>query len=141
MQVRHVMDTDPPIIAAERSLRETIKLMIAKEVDYAIVVDSEGNPGGIITESDILHAVYQADPPPEEIRVVAVAHAPEFTVEPSLSLRKAVRELVGKDQNTAPVMDGLELVGMISLEMILDHPSITIQEMGLDEQSEEWEGS
>lgn len=141
MLVRHVMDTDPPIIAAERSLRETIKLMIAEEADYVIVVDSEGNPGGIITESDILHAVYQADPPPEEIRVVAVAHAPDFTVDPTLTLRKAVRELTGKDQNTAPVMDGLELVGMISLERILDHPAITIQEMGLDEQREQWDST
>ncbi len=141
MLVRHVMDTDPPIIAAERSLRETIKLMIAEEADYVIVVDSEGNPGGIITESDILHAVYQADPSPEEIRVVAVAHAPDFTVDPTLTLRKAVRELTGHDQNTAPVLDELELVGMVSLEEIMDHPAITIQEMGLDEQREQWDSN
>lgn len=138
MLVQHVMDTDPPILVAERSLRETIKLMVAKEVDYVIVVDSEGNPVGIITESDILHAVYQADPPPEEIKVASVAHAPEFTVGPTLTLRKAVRELTGKDQNTAPVMDGLELVGMISLDIILDHPGITIKRLGLDEQKELW---
>ncbi len=139
MLVRHVMDTDPPLVGAERSLRETIRLMLVEEIDYAIVVDSEGNPGGIITESDILHAVYQADPPPDEIRVVAVAHAPDFAVEPTLTVRKAVRRLTEREQTTVPVMDGMELVGIVSLAQILDHPEITIKERGLDEQKGQWD--
>jgi len=137
MLVRDVMNPDPVTISAGRSLRETIRLMLVEDEEYVIVVDNDGNPGGVIAGTDILHAIYQADPPPEEIRVVAVAHAPDFTIDPTLTVRKAVRELTTREQTVAPVMDGLDLVGVVSLSRIMSHPSITTHEKGIEDRGKD----
>lgn len=139
MLIRDVMQPDPVTVPASASLRDTIRHMLLQEVGYVIVVDSDDNPGGVVTESDLLHAVYQADPPPADIGVVDVAHAPDFTIKPTLPVRKAVRRMTSRDQTVVPVMDGLDLVGIVSLSRIVGDPSITVHERGVEERdTERW---
>lgn len=136
MLVRDLMTTDPVTISAESNLRDAMRLMLSEAVDYVIVVDSDGNPGGFVTKDDVVGAVYQAEPPPAEIRIVAVAHTPDFTVGPEMTVRKAGRRLTEENAAVAPVMDGLELVGVLTLPDIVEHLSLLLQQAAASEQAE-----
>lgn len=57
MQVRDGMSTVVLTIGPEHSLREAARLMSAKRVGAAVVVDPDSEGIGIITERDILDAV------------------------------------------------------------------------------------
>lgn len=57
MQVRDGMSTVVLTIGPEHSLREAARLMSAKRVGAAVVVDPDSEGIGIITERDILDAI------------------------------------------------------------------------------------
>lgn len=128
MLVRDVMTTDFVTVPAAATLREAIGRMLSAESGYAIVVDNDGNPGGFVTRDDVIHAVYQADPPPGEIRIVAVAHTPEFTFDPSTTVRKAARRMTDENASEVLVMDGLDLVGVLTLANIVEHVGTILQQ-------------
>lgn len=123
MFVRELMTTDMVTVPADITLRDAIRRMLFKEVGYVVVVDEDGNPGGFITETDVLHAVYQAEPPPSEISVVDVAHPPEFTVGPNTTIGHVARKMIDRNERKVPVMDDLELVGVLTLSDIVAHLS------------------
>lgn len=128
MLVRELMTTDLVTISAEATLRDTMLRMLSEEVGYVIVVDNDGNPGGFVTRTDVLHALYQADPPPDEIRIVAVAHTPEFTFDPSMTVRKAARRMTEENASAVLVMDGLDLRGVLTLPNIVEHLSLLLKQ-------------
>lgn len=139
MLVREVMTTDPATIPAQANLREGIQQMLAAEVGYAIVVDNDDNPGGFITKDDILQTVYQADSPPAEIRIVAVADPPDVTVEPSTTVRKAARRMTTENVSAALVMDGLDFAGVLTLADIVEHLGMVLQQAAASDQAEQQE--
>ena len=128
MLVDDLMSTDVVTVPARASIRGTVGRMLSTGADAVVVVDSEGNPGGLVTRDDIVHVVYQADKPPEEIRVVAVAHAPALTLSPSITVRKAVRRMCAENVRVALVVDGLDVEGIVRARDVLDHLSVLLQQ-------------
>lgn len=121
MLVRDVMATDPVTISAESSLREAIQRMLAEGAAYVVVVDGDGNPGGFLTEDNVLQTVYQTDPEPADIRVVSIAKPPELTVDPSMEIREAASRMTAENVPAALVMDRLDFVGVLSVAGIIGH--------------------
>jgi predicted transcriptional regulator len=128
MQVRSVMRTDPVTVPANTSLWLTVREMLVHHAEYVVVTDGEGDPRGVLDQHDVLHALYQADPPPTEIRVLNVARSPRLTLSPSATLRKAVRRLTYKDTAVAPVTRDLDVVGVVSLLDIAGHHKVSLSE-------------
>lgn len=132
MLVEDLMSTDLVTVPARASLRGAIGRMLSTGAEAVVVVDSDGNPGGLVTRDDIVHVVYQAEKPPAEIGVVAVAHAPALTLSPSVTVRKAVRQMCSEDVGVALVVDGLDIEGILRARDVLDHLSVLLQQSSSD---------
>ena len=62
MKVRDLLakaDRPPVTISAEKTVGEAMKLLTDHKIGSLIVIDSEGNPAGIITERDIFRIAYK----------------------------------------------------------------------------------
>jgi CBS domain-containing protein len=118
MRVQDAMSNGALTVGPEHTLRQTARLMTARRVGSAIVVDPDGAGAGIITERDILYAIGTGlDPDVERtadhLTVDVVYARPDWTVtEAAMAMvRGGFRHLV--------VLEGDDVLGVISVRDIL----------------------
>ncbi len=118
MLVREAMTAVALTVGPQHTLRQTARLMSARKVGSAIVVDPDGPGLGIITERDVLYAIGAGLDPDVELTVdhqtADVVYArPDWTVTEAASamVRGGFRHLV--------VLDGDEVLGVISVRDVL----------------------
>ena len=118
MLVRDAMSGVTLTAGPEHTLRQTARLMAARKVGSAIVVDPDGSGVGIITERDILYAIAAGlDPDVERTadhQTSDVVYArPDWTIDEAASamVRGGFRHLV--------VLDGDDVLGVISVRDIV----------------------
>lgn len=118
MKVRDGMTTLVLTIGPAHTLREAARLMSARRVGAAVVIDPEHAGVGILTERDILDSIGAGQDPDSELagahRTVDVVFAtPEWTLEQAAStmVRAGFRHLV--------VVDGHEVTGLLSMRDIV----------------------
>jgi len=140
MQVTEIMSTDVVTVDRDASLRDAVGKLLTHEVGSVVVVSNEGNPVGIVTETDALTAGYRTGNPFEDIRVMDLAHRPVITTSPSATVQWVARKMADNDVKKVPVMDDLSLVGIISLTDIVWRLSDIRAEAGnLSSAPEDWE--
>ncbi len=100
------------------SLRDAAKQMAERGVGAAVVIDPEAQGPGIITERDILKVIGQGQSPDTE-RVHD--HLSEHLVfaSPDWSLERAAAEMVRGGFRHLVVVDGGEIVGVLSVRDIV----------------------
>ena len=118
MQVRDGMTTLVLNIGPAHGLREAAKAMAGRKVGAAVVVDPDTSGVGILTERDVLNAIGNGLDPDREaagdhLTSDLVFAAPDWTLEQAAQamVRGGFRHLV--------VMDGDEVVGMLSVRDIV----------------------
>lgn len=111
------------VVSVSRSatLRAAVEQLLTEEVGSVIVVSEEGNPVGIITESDALEAVYRTGEPVREIDVADLTHRPVVTTKPGATVPHVADQMASKGVKKAPVMDDLDLVGIVTMSDIVWH--------------------
>jgi CBS domain-containing protein len=105
-------------IGPGHTLREAAAAMCDRRVGAAVVVDPEGQGPGVITERDILRAVARGDSPDEQ-RVADHLTAKLTFAEPDWSLEQAAATMVRGGFRHLVVVDGSELVGILSMRDIV----------------------
>jgi len=118
MRVRDAMSTVVLTIGPNHTLRDAARLMSARKVGAAAVLDPDSNGVGILTERDLLHAVGAGQDPDVEM---AGAHltselvfaAPEWTLDQAAEamVRGGFRHLI--------VLDEGEVTGIVSVRDIV----------------------
>jgi CBS domain-containing protein len=118
MLVRDAMTKVVLTVGPDHTLRHTARLMTARRVGSAIVVDPDGSGTGIITERDILTAIGSGLDPDvartgDHLTWDVVYAAPTWTVEEAAAamVRGGFRHLV--------VLDGSEVLGVISVRDVV----------------------
>jgi CBS domain-containing protein len=140
MLVEDLMSTEVITVPVDASVRDAVGQLLEHAVGSVVVLSDEGNPVGIVTESDTLRAGYVTERPFEEIPVDKLAHHPVVTTDPATTVQGVAEKMADNDVKKVPVMDGLELVGMITLTDIVWHLSDIRAEVGkLNTRPEEWE--
>ena len=140
MQVEDLMTTDVVTIPVESTVREAVGKLLEHEVGSVVVLSDEGNPVGIITESDALRAGYVTERSFSEIPVSKLAHHPVVTADPTMTVQLVAKKMADNDVKKVPVMDDLDLVGIITLTDIVWQLSDIRAEVGqLVDEPEEWE--
>lgn len=140
MLVKDVMSTDVVTVDRDASLRDAVGQLLEHEVGSVVVVSDEGNPVGIVTETDALRAGYRTGDPFAEIRVMDLAHRPVITTSPSATVQWVARKMADNDIKKVPVMEDLSLVGIVTLTDIVWRLSDIRAEVGeLSNAPEEWE--
>lgn len=117
MQVRDGMSTVVLSIGPAHTLREAARSMADRKVGAAVVVDPDVGMG-IITERDVLNAIGKGLDPDRE---VAASHLTSDLVfaSPDWTLDEAASAMVGGGFRHLVVMDGDDVVGMLSVRDIV----------------------
>jgi CBS domain-containing protein len=118
MKVRDGMTTVVLTVGPAHTLREASRLMSARRVGAAVVIDPEHSGTGILTERDILDAVGAGQNPDTELvsdhrTDNLVVAAPDWTLEQAAQamIRGGFRHLL--------VVEGSDVTGLLSMRDIV----------------------
>ncbi|MGE5217315.1 MAG: CBS domain-containing protein [Chloroflexota bacterium] len=127
LRVRDCMSIDPATVASDDSLQKVIELLRRRDIRSVPVVD-DGRLVGIVTDRDIRQVApaYPLFRDEDEIRryneslkVTAAMTADPMTIAPDAPLVDAARVLETYRISSLPVVDGQNLVGMVSVTDLL----------------------
>lgn len=139
MKVREVMSADIVTVGTDAPIREAIGSLLSEAVGSVVVVD-EGVPVGVVTETDLLRACFRAHDELDGVTVGDLAHRPCVTVGPEATIQKAARKMADDGVKKVPVVEDLDLVGMITLTDVVWHLSdIRKEATDLAEAHYDWE--
>lgn len=127
MDVADVMNREVLTVEAGTHLRDAVVTMLRDRVG-SVVVTGDGDPVGIVTESDALKAAVSVGEALGEVPVERAMSRPLVTVAPGTSIREAARKMTEEDVKKLPVMDGLELVGILTMTDIVHHEDDLLRE-------------
>jgi CBS domain-containing protein len=118
MHVRDAMTNVVVTAGPDHTLREVARLMTARGVGAAVVIDEEQAGPCIITERDILRSV-GGDEVPDEERVREHLTADVILAKPDWPLEQAASEMVRGGFRHIIVVDGADVVGILSMRDIV----------------------
>ena len=120
MLVEEVMVIDLVTCGAEASLRTVAARMLEERVG-SVLVYRDGDPAGIVTETDLIRAGYRTGRPFAEVDAADAMSRPLVTIAGDRTLRRATRRMAEEGVKRLPVSDGLELVGIVTLSDVVYH--------------------
>lgn len=120
MRVRDLMTEDVVTVDVEASLHDAAGLMLKNRIG-SIIVTEEGVPEGILTERDALDAGYRGRRSFEKIPVRKIMSTPLKTVPSDTGIPAAIHEMTIYSIKKLPVIDGLDLVGIVTTTDIITH--------------------
>jgi CBS domain-containing protein len=118
MYVRDAMTTVVLTVGPEHTLRDAARRMTTRSVGAAVVIDEQQAGPCIITERDILRSV-GSDQVPDEERVRDHLTANAILATPDWSLEQAASEMVRGGFRHIIVVDGADVVGILSMRDIV----------------------
>ena len=118
MHVRDGMSTMVLSVGPGHTLRQAAQQMVGKHVGAAVVVDPEAPGPAIITERDVLRSLGRDENPDEE-KVADHLTGDIVVAAPDWSLEQAATEMVKRGFRHLVVVDGGELVGVLSMRDIV----------------------
>src|SRR5258705_8866049 len=118
MRVREAMSKAVLPVGPDHTLRQTARLMTARRVGSAVVVDPDGAGVGIITERDVLYAIGGGLDPDVE-RAAAHLTADVVYAGPEWTIAEAAAAMVRGGFRHLVVLDGDDVLGVISVRDVL----------------------
>ena len=117
MTVRELVGGDVVTIEPNRSLRDGIRLMAARDVG-ALAVQRYGRLTGIFTERDVLRACDEEADLDSEAIAYWMTKEPD-SLDPDMAVEAAADWMLASGYRHLPILDGTNLVGMVSIKDVL----------------------
>lgn len=118
MEVREGMSDLVLTVGPGHTLRDAARMMADRNVGAAVVIDEEEPGPRVISERDVLVSVARGESPDDE-RVGDHMSGAIITASPSWSLERAASEMANRKIRHLVVVDGGELVGVLSMRDIM----------------------
>lgn len=118
MLVREGMSEVVLTVGPGHTLREAAKRMMEQKVGAAVVIDDSEPGPGIISERDILHSLGRGEDPDTE-KVADHHRDTVISASPEWSLERAAVEMSKRRIRHLLVVDGGEVIGMLSMRDIV----------------------
>jgi len=112
-QVRDAMVPEPGALEASASAQEAGERLSAPAVRAVLVCD-EGRLVGVVTRKTLVQQIVATGRDPRVTQLRDIAEPPLFTLEASMDLDDAYRELEDQDLERVPVVEDGRLVGILS---------------------------
>jgi CBS domain-containing protein len=110
-----------------------LELMAEKDVGAVLVVDEAGRPVGIFTERDYARKVVLKGRLSRDVAVGELMSAKVIVIAPDVTLEDCMQIMTARKIRHLPVMEGEQLVGMISIGDVVKHlladSKFTIQQL------------
>jgi CBS domain-containing protein len=121
VEMLEVGDVMTPNVITEDEDAPVTKLSKQMELGNigSVVITKAGKPVGIVTDRDIAIKVCALKRNPAEVRAREIMSSPLLTIERDTSLERACELLAERGVRRLPVIDGNELVGIVSVRNIL----------------------
>jgi CBS domain-containing protein len=141
VQVADIMSREVQTVDVDATLRECIERMLRNGIGSVVVV-SDGDPAGIVTETDVLKATYATDRGPSGLPAKKVMSNPIERIRPTATVRSAVERMRSAGVKKLLVMDGLTMRGIVTLSDVADHlPDVRAEASKLAGTQHDWERS
>ena len=118
MEVRDGMSSVVLTLGPSHTLREAARRMTEKGVGAAVVIDEETPGPRVISERDILNSLGRGEDPDAE-RVADHMSDTVISAAPDWSLERAAAEMSRRHIRHLVVVDGPEIVGVLSMRDIV----------------------
>ncbi|ERH13620.1 MAG: putative signal-transduction protein [halophilic archaeon J07HB67] len=139
MRVQKLMTTPVVTVPADASLERAVERMLTERVG-SVVLTHDGDPTGILTETDAMHAGVVTDRPFAAIEVRAVASSSLETISPETTVRAAVEQMQRNDVKKLPVVERLELVGLLTVtDIVYAYSDIVSETVDAADRRNRWE--
>ncbi|NET31051.1 MAG: CBS domain-containing protein [Cyanothece sp. SIO1E1] len=138
MKAEDIMTTAVATVRGSATIAEAVALMKDKGLRALIVEPRyEGDPYGVVTETDIVYKVAAYGHDPKVMRVYEIMTKPCIVVNPELGVEYVARLFANTRIRRAPVIKG-ELLGIISISDILNKSDFVDQpkELFIDDKIE-----
>lgn len=119
IKVRDAMRREVLTGRANTTVAHAAKAMGRRGVGSIVVVEN-GKPIGIVTERDILIKVVSKDLRPSTVELSDIMSKPLITTNSDTPIATAVNIMLDKNIRRLPIVDGDELVGILSVVDILN---------------------
>lgn len=120
IRARDVMLKEVVFIDGMATAREAAAKMRAKNVRYLLVEKRHDDDAwGIVVVQDFIRGVIMAGRSPVEVNVYEIMTKPVITVPADMDIRYVVRLFYRAGIRQAPVEDGNQPVGMVSLSSLI----------------------
>lgn len=123
-QARDVLQQEPVLLDAARSIREAAKLMSEKRVSSVLIM-RDGALAGIVTDKDLRQRVLAAEADPGEAIGSVMTEKPR-TLPADADVDTALLMMMRQNYHHLPIMDGDRPVGLVTAGDILrtqsEHP-------------------
>lgn len=116
-----LMSPEPVVIDSSQPLRAAARLMLERGIHCLLVLGEPGRLPGIITSKDIVLVL--CDGEPELLDQLSVADAmttPAICVQHDVTIGDCIRVMRMSGVRSAPVLEGLEPVGILSFTDVLE---------------------
>jgi len=113
-QVKDLM-AEPVTVPADTTLTEAARLMRDADIGDVIVANEQGRPNGLVTDRDIVVRGIAEGHVPDDTTVGDICTRDLATVGPDDAVERAVELMREYAVRRLPVVDGDQLVGVISL--------------------------
>ncbi len=125
IRARDVMDKGIVSIDGMATAREAAAKMRLDKVSYLLVDKRHSDDTwGIVVVQDFVKGVIIPSRSPASVNVYEIMTKPIITVPADMDIRYVARLIYRADIRRAPVEDGGELIGMISLTSLINHERI-----------------
>ncbi|MCK4491246.1 MAG: CBS domain-containing protein [Candidatus Altiarchaeales archaeon] len=119
MYIDEVMTRGIITICREESTAKAMKMMTDRRVTSLIVEKVEGGDYGIITRKDLINKVIAVDKDPTKVMIGEVMSSPLLVISPKMTLENVARLMAKTDIRRFPVVEGDEIIGLLSNSDIL----------------------
>lgn len=127
MQVADVMSEDVVAVDGGATLADAAAAMVDHHVGSVLVL-SDG-PVGILTETDVIRAGRREDAPFSTIPVSSAMNRDLVTIRPDASVTTALKRMEREGIKKLPVVDGLDLVGILTISDVAHHLPEKVREV------------
>lgn len=114
IKLHEIMVKDIVSVEEKVTARQAAELMNKLEIGCLIVV-KKGKPTGILTERDMLTRVLVESRDPNKTEVIEIMSSPIVVGNPQMDIEEAIRLMFKRNIKKLPVVDGNNLVGLVTL--------------------------
>ncbi|MGM0398746.1 MAG: CBS domain-containing protein [Halobacteriota archaeon] len=127
MLIEDIMTRDVVTIDADASLQAAVVSMLRSGVG-SVIVERDGVPSGICTETDALLAAAKTERPLTAIPVSGAMTSDLVTGSADMTVRKAIRTMSEHGIKKLPITAEFDVVGIVTMTDVVHHHSELIGE-------------